>query len=283
MLKHTFITLAASALLIATPSVLNLYANNKEQAQDQETISDRVQNEIKTSVEVMTVVEKSEIEKVETQEMTPTILPVESASIQETKPTEIKPVPVAPKPAEATPVPVPVTPKPAEATPVPVPVSVTLTPITATTPIQPVEQPLTTEPAVAVVQVSTTPEATWELEVLRLTNIERQKAGLKTLTYLSTLDEGAKIRSIEIITHFSHTRPDGSRFFTVFGPNFQYRNIGENLATGFRTPEQVVNAWMNSDSHRANILNERFEQLSVAVTRGDDGKFRWVQIFFRAR
>jgi uncharacterized protein YkwD len=55
------------------------------------------------------------------------------------------------------------------------------------------------------------------------------------------------------------------------------------LASGFRTPEQVVTAWMNSESHRANILNEKFERLSVAITKGDDGKYRWVQIFYRAR
>ena len=118
--------------------------------------------------------------------------------------------------------------------------------------------------------------------MLRLTNIERVNAGLRPLRYNTSLEDRAKTRSIEIITHFSHTRPDGSRFFTVFGPDFRYRNIGENLASGFRTPEQVVTAWMNSTSHRANILNEKFEELAVAYTRGDDGRMRWVQIFFRS-
>ncbi|MCD8519445.1 MAG: CAP domain-containing protein [Erysipelotrichaceae bacterium] len=113
--------------------------------------------------------------------------------------------------------------------------------------------------------------------------MERQKAGLSLLKYNTSLDAGAKQRSIEIITHFSHTRPDGSRFFTVFGPDFTYRNVGENLGSGYRTPEQVVNAWMNSTSHRANILNEKYEELSVAITKGEDGKYRWVQIFYRAR
>lgn len=293
MLKHTFITLAASALLIATPSVLNLYANNNESTQDQEVFSNRVQDEVKTTVEVMKAVEEVEIEKIETQETTPTMLPVESTSTPETKPSGIIPTPVTPEPVEATPAPVTVMPKPAEVTPppakptpteaTPLVVQVPLTTEPTPLPAQSTEQPQATEPVAVVELVSTTPAATWELEILRLTNIERQKVGLKTLTYLSTLDAGAKTRSIEITTHFSHTRPDGTRFFTVFGPDFLYRNIGENLASGFRSPEQVVNAWMNSDSHRANILNEKFEHLSVAYTRGEDGKFRWVQIFFRAR
>mgnify|MGYP001335050061 CR=1 FL=1 len=141
------------------------------------------------------------------------------------------------------------------------------------------------EPAPApapVVTVSSSPAATWELEIARLTNIERQKAGLSILKYNTSLEAGAKIRAQEIITHFSHTRPDGSRFFTAFG-DLQYQNIGENLGSGFRTPESIVNAWMNSESHRANILKPEYQEISVAITKDADGKYRWVQIFYRGR
>src|SRR5690554_5745761 len=145
----------------------------------------------------------------------------------------------------------------------------------------PVEEKV--EPAPAPVQtVSSTPAATWELEIARLTNIERQKAGLSILKYNTSLEAGAKIRAQEIITHFSHTRPDGSRFFTAFG-NLQYQSIGENLGSGFRSPESIVNAWMNSESHRANILKPEYQEISVAITKDADGKYRWVQIFYRGR
>lgn len=130
--------------------------------------------------------------------------------------------------------------------------------------------------------VSSIPEATWELEIARLTNIERQKAGLSILKYNTSLEVGANIRANEIITHFSHTRPDGTRFLTAF-KDLKYRNLGENLGNGFRTPEAVMKAWMNSESHRANILKPEYQEISVAIVLGEDGKYRWVQIFYRGQ
>lgn len=279
MFKHTLITLAAATMLIAFPSVLNL--NAKSTTPEQVVLNDvsKVYEPVtptqvieiveveETPVEVDEVVETVEEIKEEPKEV---IKEVEKTETKVTQPKEepkaVEPTPTQPKvesATESTPAPAP------EPTPAPAPA--------------PVEEVKTVEPVKVVEQVSTTPAATWELEVLRLTNIERQKAGLPLLRYNTTPEAGAKQRSIEIITHFSHTRPDGSRFFTVFGADFTYRNVGENLGSGYRTPEQVVNAWMNSTSHRANILNEKFEELSVAITKGEDGKYRWVQIFYRAR
>jgi uncharacterized protein YkwD len=282
MLKHTFIALAASALLIATPSVLNLHADNQESNKEFEVlyevhstettieVAPKATEEVVLNLEVETEVEEVEVE------------------IEETEVEEVKQEPVTPtqpktevKPQEPTPTQPKSEPAPTQPKQEPAPTQPKQEPTPA--PTQPKEEPVVVETIKTVELVSTTPAATWELEILRLTNIERQKVGLPILTYISSLDEGAKIRSIEIITKFSHTRPDGTRFFTVFGPDFTYRNIGENLASGFRSPEQVVAAWMNSQSHRANILNEKFEQLSVAITKGDDGKYRWVQIFYRGR
>jgi len=279
MFKHTLITLAAATMLIAFPSVLNL--NAKSTTPEQVVLNDVSEvNEPVTQTQVIEVIEVEETpievdEVVETveeikEEPKEVIKEVEKTETKVAQPKEepkaVEPTPTQPKvesATESTPAPAP------EPTPAPAPA--------------PVEEVKTVEPVKVVEQVSTTPAATWELEVLRLTNIERQKAGLPLLRYNTTLEAGAKQRSIEIITHFSHTRPDGSRFFTVFGPDFTYRNVGENLGSGYRTPEQVVNAWMNSTSHRANILNEKFEELSVAITKGEDGKYRWVQIFYRAR
>lgn len=280
MFKHTLITLAAATMLIAFPSVLNL--NAKYTTPEQVVLNDVSEvNEPVTQTQVIEVVEVEETpvdvdEVVETveeikEEPKEVIKEVEKTETKVTQPKKetktVEPTPTQPKVESAT--------EPTEPTPTPEP-----TPAPAPAPVEEVK---TVEPVKVVEQVSTTPAATWELEVLRLTNIERQKAGLSLLKYNTSLDAGAKQRSIEIITHFSHTRPDGSRFFTVFGPDFTYRNVGENLGSGYRTPEQVVNAWMNSTSHRANILNEKFEELSVAITKGEDGKYRWVQIFYRAR
>ena len=127
--------------------------------------------------------------------------------------------------------------------------------------------------------VSSSPASTWEMEVIRLTNIEREKAGLPALKYNSKLQPGADIRAQEIITHFSHTRPDGSRFFTAF--DISYRSIGENLASGFRSPDAVVAGWMGSEGHRANILADKFTEMAVSITQDENGRYRWVQIFYR--
>lgn len=284
MFKHTLITLAAATMLIAFPNVLNL---NAKFTTPEQVVLNAV-SEVKEPITKAQVIETVEVEEtpVEVEEVVEQVEEIKEEPVEvkeepkevvkevvktETKVTQpkeetkaVEPTPAQPKvesAAEPTPTPTP------EPTPAPAPV----------------EEVKTVEPVKVVEQVSTTPAATWELEVLRLTNIERQKAGLSLLKYNTSLDAGAKQRSIEIITHFSHTRPDGSRFFTVFGPDFTYRNVGENLGSGYRTPEQVVNAWMNSTSHRANILNEKFEELSVAIIKGEDGKYRWVQIFYRAR
>lgn len=116
-------------------------------------------------------------------------------------------------------------------------------------------------------------------EVFRLTNQERVNAGLAILTYNNILENGAMIRAEEIIQSFSHTRPDGSRFFTVFNDSYPFHLMGENLAAGFNSASAVVSGWMNSEGHRANILNEGYTQIGVGITKDKDGRIYWVQIF----
>lgn len=114
-----------------------------------------------------------------------------------------------------------------------------------------------------------------EWDVLRLTNIERAKKGLPLLVTFNVLNEGAGIRAIEIGSKFSHDRPDGSGPSTVLkGLGYKYTVFGENIATGQKSAAVVVKDWMNSEGHKANILNESFRHLGV----GNSGN-NWVQLF----
>lgn len=112
--------------------------------------------------------------------------------------------------------------------------------------------------------------------VLALVNGERAEAGLPPLTYRDDLQAAADLRATEIVTLFDHTRPDGSTCFTAF--NVSYMTAGENIASGYRTPEAVMTGWMNSPGHRANILNADFTGLAVGhVVSG--GRHYWTQLF----
>jgi uncharacterized protein YkwD len=132
--------------------------------------------------------------------------------------------------------------------------------------------------------VSSIPESDWKLEVARLTNIEREKAGVSILKYNDYIAAGAQTRSEELLTSFSHTRPDGSRFFTVFDdPDFSYRYIGENLALGYKSPAEVVAAWMKSDGHRANLLSDKYSDIGIGITKSESGRYHWAQIFYKGK
>ncbi len=117
-------------------------------------------------------------------------------------------------------------------------------------------------------------------EILRLVNIEREKEGLAPLAYYHNGQTAADIRALEISESFSHTRLDGSRCFTVFDEDLWYYYAGENIASGYPTPQAVVNGWMNSSGHRANILNTNFTHIIVGTysTDGNYGMY-WVQLF----
>ncbi len=134
-------------------------------------------------------------------------------------------------------------------------------------------------PAPAATAVTTTTDNSFEMQVLNLCNAERAKYGLASLTWdASNLAPGAAVRAQEITVYFSHTRPDGSSCFTaVRNPG----RLGENIAAGQWTPEEVVADWMNSPGHRANILNGKFTKLGVGYVYvpGDMYGHYWVQMF----
>lgn len=117
-------------------------------------------------------------------------------------------------------------------------------------------------------------------QVVKLVNEERTKAGLSPLIMDEDLTSAANVRAKEIKQKFSHTRPDGSSFSTVLtDQGIRFRGSGENIAWGQKSPEQVMNDWMNSDGHRANILNKNFKNIGVGYYQDEMGTRHWVQLF----
>ena len=120
-----------------------------------------------------------------------------------------------------------------------------------------------------------------EWRVLLLTNRERLAEGLAPLTGFAAIQDATGIRADEITTLFSHTRPDGSRCFTVLDDaSIAYSSAGENIAAGYFTPEAAVTGWMNSEGHRANILTASFTHMGVGYSHASsDYEDYWVQLF----
>ena len=112
----------------------------------------------------------------------------------------------------------------------------------------------------------------WAKTVLSLVNEERAANGLGALEWSGSLAKAAKTRAAEIVVKWSHTRPDGSDWWTVSDLTY-----GENLAYGQTSPSEVVEAWMNSAGHKANILGD-YSTLGVACYCYD-GTYYWVQEF----
>ena len=119
----------------------------------------------------------------------------------------------------------------------------------------------------------------FEAEVIRLVNEQRTKNGLKPLKANWELSRIARYKSQDMAdnNYFSHTSPTyGSPFQMMKQFGITYRSAGENIAQGYSTPQAVVNAWMNSPGHRANILNASYTQIGVGyVSQGN----HWTQMF----
>ena len=119
----------------------------------------------------------------------------------------------------------------------------------------------------------------YEAEVVRLVNEIRVKNGLKELREDWQLSRVARYKSQDMKdkNYFSHTSPTyGSPFQMMKSFGITYRTAGENIAKGYSTPEAVVNGWMNSSGHRANILNSSFTHIGVGYVSG--GNY-WTQMF----
>ena len=110
------------------------------------------------------------------------------------------------------------------------------------------------------------------LEASNLVNEERASAGLNALNWDNNLETVANVRATEISEKFSHTRPNGKQWYTV---NSKIQG-GENLAFGFNTAEDVVEAWMNSPTHRENILYKDFNKVAISIYE-ENGTYYWSQ------
>ena len=119
----------------------------------------------------------------------------------------------------------------------------------------------------------------YESEVVRLVNEIRQENGLKPLTQDWQLSRVARYKSQDMkdLGYFSHTSPTyGSPFDMMRAFGISYKTAGENIARGYQTPEAVVNAWMSSPGHRANILNSSYTHIGVGYV--SSGSY-WTQMF----
>lgn len=122
-------------------------------------------------------------------------------------------------------------------------------------------------------------------EVLELVNKARADAGLAALELDPALCGAAQIRAKECVGSFSHTRPNGTKYKTAISEAGVVSNYtGENVATGHTSAKQVVDAWMKSEGHRANILNDKFTKLGVGFEPNTGNRYRgyaWSQLFVK--
>lgn len=119
----------------------------------------------------------------------------------------------------------------------------------------------------------------YEKRVVELVNIERAKYGLKPLISDWQLSRVARIKSQDMKdnSYFSHTSPTyGSPFNMMKNFGINYKTAAENIARGQKTPEAVVNSWMNSSGHRANILSSKYSKIGVGYVQS--GNY-WTQMF----
>ena len=120
----------------------------------------------------------------------------------------------------------------------------------------------------------------YQLRVLNLVNIEREKSGLHKLGLWNELSNVAmeKSKDMAVFDYFSHTSPNyGSPFDMMKSFGISYRAAGENIAYGQETPEKVVEAWMNSQGHKENILRPEFNKIGIGVYF--DQYYYWTQLF----
>ncbi len=117
----------------------------------------------------------------------------------------------------------------------------------------------------------------FEQEVIDLTNQERRRSGLRSLSFNCQLTVAAQNHTLDMERNrmLSHTGSDGSSMVdrvrrTGYRPGY----LGENVAVGQRTPQEVVDSWMRSSGHRRNILNPNYEEIGV----GYDNRY-WTQVF----
>lgn len=150
-----------------------------------------------------------------------------------------------------------------------------------------VKTPVVKQPEVKTPVVNNNANASvssYERQVVDLVNAERAKAGVAPLTLDSSISNVARTKSQDMATnnYFAHTSPtygSAGSMLSQFG--VKYSAWGENIASGQKTPQQVVTAWMNSQGHRENILSSTFTKIGVGYATNSKGVAYWTQMFVR--
>lgn len=124
--------------------------------------------------------------------------------------------------------------------------------------------------------------ASFQNQVIQLVNQERTSRGLKALAADSALNNTATLKSQDMakLGYFDHTSPTyGSPFDLMSRYGISYRAAGENIAMGQTSPQQVMQGWMNSAGHRANILSASYTKIGVGIAQNSSGRYYWTQHF----
>ncbi len=124
--------------------------------------------------------------------------------------------------------------------------------------------------------------ASYEQQVFELVNKERVARGLATFKYNTNLAYCARVKSQDMIDkkYFAHNSPTyGSPFDMMEKFGLRFSAAGENIAYGQKTAAEVMNAWMNSPGHKANILSQAYTTIGVGVAKAANGTLYWTQQF----
>ena len=141
--------------------------------------------------------------------------------------------------------------------------------------------------------VLATPSSSFAQRVFDLTNAARSQsrtcgtqvyAAAPALTYHALLEQAAQAHAADMANrnYFSHTSQDGRSFSQrISATGYSWRTVGENIAAGYATPESVVDGWLKSPGHCANIMNPAFREIGIgyAYGAGSTYKYYWVQDF----
>lgn len=120
----------------------------------------------------------------------------------------------------------------------------------------------------------------YALKVIELVNAERAKVDVGPVTETEMLYIAASARAKELEALFSHTRIDGREGFSILSDFDIARNAwSENIGAGQKTPQQIVDGWMNSDGHRKNLLNPNYTKIGVGIYMDASGRLYWAQLF----
>ncbi len=112
----------------------------------------------------------------------------------------------------------------------------------------------------------------------------REKAGIAPVAFSEDVSEAALVRAKEIDGNVTHKRPDGRKCFTALDDaGIERRWAAENIHRGRSDPEAAIRAWMESDGHRRNLLNEKATAIGIAAYQAENGIICWAQLFIKEK